>query len=103
MTIRGCTWRGAYRGSAPQHGGNKAPQTDLYEEILERLGGLEGFQKGHGSLLRYLLAPYAEFPLSQDVLGHHREEFMFVRTYYGNMLVRMHVNALSALRTPDRT
>ena len=90
-------------GARLNTGGHGAPRTDLYEEFLEHLGGLEGFQKGHGSLLRYLLAPYAEFPLSQDVLGHHREEFMFVRTYYGNMLVRMHVNALSALRTPDRT
>ena len=90
-------------GAPLNTGGIKPPRQTYTKKVLKRLGGLEGFQKGHGSLLRYLLAPYAEFPLSQDVLGHHREEFMFVRTYYGNMLVRMHVNALSALRTPDRT
>ena len=86
-------------GARLNTGGNEAPRTDLYEEILERLGGLEGFRKGHGSPWRYLLASYTEFLLSRDVLGQHREEFM----YYGNMLVRMHVDALSALRTPDRT
>ena len=86
-------------GAPLNTGGIKLPRQTYTKKILKRLGGLEGFQKGHGSLLRYLLAPYAEFPLSQDVLGQHREEFM----YYGNMLVRMHVDALSTLRTPDRT
>ena len=65
-------------GARLNTGGNEAPRTDLYEEILERQGGLEGFPKGHGSPLRYLLASYTEFPLSRDVLGHHREEFTYV-------------------------